>query len=97
LAGVADAIELLGGHPRLHVRGDDLQHLGGQAAGDAHLLDLFRGLELDSHARIIPDIRARPRAADLGLAPRRLPRYNSPAVRARPEVAHAGRHRQIHT
>src|SRR5690606_1039418 len=50
---VADAVELLGGHARLHVRGNDLEHLGGHAAGNAHLLDLFGGLEGDSHPRII--------------------------------------------
>src|SRR5690606_1991378 len=46
---VADAVQLLGVHARLHVRGDHLQHLGGQAAGDAHLLDFFGGLEVQCH------------------------------------------------
>ncbi|GAB2620402.1 hypothetical protein GCM10027191_15600 [Novilysobacter erysipheiresistens] len=50
---VTDAIELLGGHAGLHVGGDDLQDLGGQAAGDAHFLDVFGGFDLDSHAAII--------------------------------------------
>src|SRR5690606_19859577 len=51
---VADAVQFLGGHARLHERGDDLQHLGGQAAGDAHLLDFGRCLQVD-HGRIIAD------------------------------------------
>src|SRR5690606_14786161 len=46
---VADAVQFLGAHPRLHVRGDHFQHLGGQAAGDAHLLDFFGGLEVQGH------------------------------------------------
>ena len=53
---VADAVQLGGGHAGLHVRGDDLQHLGGQAAGDAHLLDLVRGLDGDGHRRIIAHV-----------------------------------------
>src|SRR3546814_108556 len=52
---VADAVQLIGGHPRLHVRGDHLQDLGGQAAGLAHLLDFFGGLEVDGHRGIIAD------------------------------------------
>src|SRR5690606_33841264 len=51
---VADPVELLGGDPGLHVRGDHLQHLGGQAAGDAHLLDFGGGLGDDvAHPGII--------------------------------------------
>jgi hypothetical protein len=49
---VADAVEFLGGHARFHVGRDDLQHLGGQAACDAHFLEIGGGLEID-HAWII--------------------------------------------
>ena len=44
---VADAVELVGGDAGLHVRRDHVQHLGGQAAGHAHLLDLFGGFDGD--------------------------------------------------
>ena len=46
---VADAVQFLGAHARFHVRGHHLQHLGGQPAGDAHLLDFCRGLGGDGH------------------------------------------------
>src|SRR5690606_25732984 len=52
---VADAVELVGADAGLHVRRDDLQHLGRQAAGHAHLLDLVGGLEGDGHASIIAE------------------------------------------
>src|SRR5690606_35358577 len=52
---VADAVEFQGGDAGLDVLGHDLEHLGGQAAGDAHLLDLLGGLELDGHAGIIAE------------------------------------------
>src|SRR5690606_12621750 len=42
---VADAVQFRGADPRLHIRGDHFQHLGGQAAGDAHLLDFFGGFQ----------------------------------------------------
>src|SRR5690606_34374002 len=51
---VADPVQLGGGHAGLHVGGHDLEHLGGQAAGDAHLLQVGGGLELDRHPLIIP-------------------------------------------
>jgi hypothetical protein len=50
---VADPVEFLGGHAGLHVRRDDLQHFGGQAAGLAHLLEVFGGFQLDAHGPII--------------------------------------------
>src|SRR5690606_8806694 len=69
---VADAVQLLGGHARLHVRGNDLEHLGGQAAGDAHLLDLFGGLEGNGHPRIIADPGNRVAGAGCGTGGRPL-------------------------
>jgi hypothetical protein len=50
---VADTVQFGGGHARLHVRGDHLQDLGGQAAGHAHLLDVFGGFDGDRHGGII--------------------------------------------
>src|SRR5690606_34135990 len=50
---VADPVQLGRGHAGLHVRGHDLEHFGGQAAGDAHLLQVGGGLELDRHLPII--------------------------------------------
>lgn len=47
---VADAIQLLGGHAGLDVFADHFQHFGGQAAGDAHLLDIVGRLDGDGHA-----------------------------------------------
>src|SRR5690606_2228991 len=47
---VADPVQLLGGRPGLDVRGDHFQHFGGQAAGDAHLLDFLGGLQVQAHA-----------------------------------------------
>ncbi len=44
---VAEAVQLLGGHPGHDVRLDHVQHLGGQAAGDAHFLLLFGGFDGD--------------------------------------------------
>ena len=52
---VAQAIQFLGGDPGLDVFADHLQHFGGQAAGDAHLLDFLGGLQVQGHARIIAD------------------------------------------
>src|SRR5690606_8034562 len=70
---VADAVQFLGAHARLHVRGDHFQHLGGQAAGDAHLLDCFGGLEVHGHGGDYRAFRA-PRAARPALpAGRRVP------------------------
>ena len=40
---VADAIQFAGRDTGFDVRGDHLQHLGGQSAGDAHFFDFFRG------------------------------------------------------
>src|SRR5690606_19971465 len=70
---VADAVQFLGAHARLHVRGDHFQHLGGQAAGDAHLLDFFGGLEVHGHGGDYRAFRV-PRAARPALpAGRRVP------------------------
>ena len=49
---VADAVDLIGGDPRLHVRCDHLEHLGRQPAGHTHLIDLFRCLDGDAHGGI---------------------------------------------
>ena len=46
---VAQAVELAGGHARLDERLDVVEDLGGQLAGHAHVLDLFRGLDDDAH------------------------------------------------
>src|SRR5690606_7891677 len=56
---VADAVELFGAHAGLHVRGDHLQDLGGQVAGDAHLLYLVWGLG-SNHGRDYRRSRAPP-------------------------------------
>ncbi|MNJ72496.1 hypothetical protein D3C77_691530 [compost metagenome] len=56
---VADAIQLLGGDPGLDVGLDHFQHLGGQAAGDAHLLDFFRGLDGHGHGGSLSGARRR--------------------------------------
>ena len=40
---VGDAVELLGRDAGLDVLAHELEHLGGEAAGDAHLLDLLGG------------------------------------------------------
>ena len=50
---VADPVQLFGGHARLHERGDHVQHLGRQAAGDAHHLDFFWGFKVHAHRAII--------------------------------------------
>ena len=42
-----DAVQLLGGHAGLDVLPDHVQHLGREAAGDAHFFLLFRGLDGD--------------------------------------------------
>src|SRR5690606_16632657 len=50
---VADPVQFGRGHAGLHVGGHDLENLGRQAAGDAHLLQVGGGLELDGHPAII--------------------------------------------
>jgi hypothetical protein len=52
---VANPVQLGRGHARLHVRRYDLEHFGGQAAGNAHVLDVFGGFEGNGHGRIIAD------------------------------------------
>ena len=53
---VADAVQFRRGRARLHMRGHHLQHFGGQAAGNAHLLDFFGGLGGECHPGIIVDL-----------------------------------------
>ena len=47
--GVAEFVEPFGGGAGHHEGGDVVQKLRRQAAGDAHFLDVFRGLDLDGH------------------------------------------------
>ncbi|MNG99861.1 hypothetical protein D3C79_590410 [compost metagenome] len=49
---VAQAVQLFGGDTGLDVFLDHFQHVGGQAASDAHLLDVFCGLDGDGHYRL---------------------------------------------
>jgi hypothetical protein len=46
---VAQVVQLAGGDAGLHVRGDEVEHLGGEPPGDAHALQLFGGLQDDGH------------------------------------------------
>ncbi|MNY56423.1 hypothetical protein D3C86_1925040 [compost metagenome] len=46
---VADAVQFFGRDAGLDVCTDHFQHLGSQTAGDAHLLDVFRGFDGDGH------------------------------------------------
>src|SRR5581483_10163548 len=46
---MAERVEFLGGNARLDMRGNEIEHLGCQTAGDAHLLDVFGTLEGDRH------------------------------------------------
>jgi len=46
---VAEVVQLAGGHARLHVRGDVVEHLGGKPARHAHLGNLFLILGYDRH------------------------------------------------
>ncbi|MNP65256.1 hypothetical protein D3C76_1608330 [compost metagenome] len=46
---VADAVQFLGGHAGFDMLADHLQHFGGQAAGNAHLLDFGGRLDGDGH------------------------------------------------
>jgi hypothetical protein len=48
---VAQAIELAGRRARLDVGGDEVQHFGGALPGNAHFLDVLRGLDADRHLR----------------------------------------------
>ena len=49
---VADAIEFLGRHPRLHVRADEVQDLGGEPAGLAHFSLFIKALDGDGHGQL---------------------------------------------
>ncbi len=46
---VAKVVQLPGGDAGTHVRRDEIEHLGGEATGDAHPLDLLGGLQHNSH------------------------------------------------
>ena len=46
---VAEAVQLVGGDPGHDMGLDHVQHVGGQAAGNAHFLLFFRGLDRDGH------------------------------------------------
>ncbi|MNG01284.1 hypothetical protein D3C84_842560 [compost metagenome] len=46
---VADTVQFLGGHAGFDMLADHLQHFGGQAAGNAHLLDFGGRLDGDGH------------------------------------------------
>src|ERR1051325_10895913 len=46
---VAQVVQLAGGDARLHVKGDEVEHLAGQPPGDAHALQLFRSLQYNGH------------------------------------------------
>ncbi|RMS02430.1 hypothetical protein ALP75_200820 [Pseudomonas syringae pv. actinidiae] len=46
---MADAVQFFGGDARLDMGRDHFQNFGGQAAGDAHLFNVFRGFEGDGH------------------------------------------------
>ena len=46
---VAEPVERVGGHARLHVRRDHLQYLGREPAGHAHFLYFFRAFQGDGH------------------------------------------------
>ncbi|MCY1549930.1 hypothetical protein D9M68_861360 [compost metagenome] len=46
---MADAIELFSGDAGLDVFADHFQHVGGQAAGNAHFLDFCGGFDGDGH------------------------------------------------
>ena len=52
---MADPVQFLGAHARLDVVADQVEHFGGQAAGDAHLFDFLGGLQVHGHGRIIAD------------------------------------------
>ena len=65
---VADPVQLVAGDAGADVGRDHLEHLGGQAAGDAHLLDLLGGLDMDcsgllQHGSQEPSCLRQPRAA----------------------------------
>src|SRR5262249_17486764 len=47
---VAQAVELSGRDARLDPVGDEVEHLGGELAGDAHVVDLFGRLQVYRHA-----------------------------------------------
>ncbi len=46
---VADAVQLFGRHARLDVGSDDVEHLAGQTAGDAHQFDFLGGFQIHAH------------------------------------------------
>ncbi|MCY1307270.1 hypothetical protein D9M70_571790 [compost metagenome] len=46
---VADTVQFVGGDAGLDVFPDHFQHVGGQAAGDAHFFDFLGRLDGDGH------------------------------------------------
>jgi len=46
---MAQVVQLPGRDAGLHVRGDEVEHFGGEAPGDAHPLELLGGLRNYSH------------------------------------------------
>ncbi len=48
---VAEPVQLAGRHPGLHVRRDEVEDFGRQAAGDPHPRDVLRGLDRYGHRR----------------------------------------------
>ena len=54
---VAQAIEVVGGDAGGHVRRDVVEHLGGEASSDAHLLDLVRTLQDNRHVAVKKAVR----------------------------------------
>lgn len=50
---MAQAVELFGGDTGLDVCFDHFQHFGGQAAGNAHLLDVFCSLDGNGHEQAL--------------------------------------------
>jgi len=58
---VRDAIELSGRDTGADMRSDEIEQLGGEFACDAHLVDLFRGLDGNGHHRFRVRVRSTPR------------------------------------
>jgi hypothetical protein len=46
---VAQRVELIGGDIRPYVRRNEIEHFRSEAAGDAHFVDFFLGLDDDGH------------------------------------------------
>src|SRR5690606_19546485 len=92
---VADPVQLGRGHAGLHVRGHHLEHLGGQAAGDAHLLQVGLGLELYRHLPIIAYCR-RPASPPARARPDRPGHAREPGLARSLHYIFMGRSRDVH-